>query len=65
MSENEPENVVMKEAARWHVDLKKAFSCTICLEFRINSVSTKCQHSFCRKCIEEWIERKGTRGRAK
>ena len=65
MSEDEPENAVMQEAARWHVDLKKAFSCTICLEFRINSVSTKCQHSFCRKCIEEWIERKGTRGRAK
>lgn len=66
MSEDNPENEeVMQEAARWHVQLKKSFSCTICLEFRMNSASTKCQHSFCRKCIEEWIERKGTRGRAK
>ena len=65
MSENDPERDLVEETARWHVQLKKAFSCTICLDFRINSVSTKCQHSFCRKCIEEWIERKGTRGRAK
>ena len=63
MSEDDPEKV--QEAARWHVQLKKSFSCTICLDFRMNSASTKCQHSFCRKCIEEWIERKGTRGRAK
>ena len=65
MSENDPERDLVEETARWHVQLKKAFSCTICLDFRINSVSTKCQHSFCRKCIEGWIETKGTRGRAK
>ena len=65
MSENDPERDLVEETARWHVQLKKAFSCTICLDFRINSVSTKCQHSFCGKCIEGWIETKGTRGRAK
>ena len=63
MSEDDPEKV--QEAARWHVQLKKSFSCRICLEFRMNSASTKCQHSFCRKCIEDWIEKNGTRGRAK
>ena len=63
MSEDDPEKV--QEAARWHVQLKKSFSCTICLDFRMNSASTKCQHSFCRKCIEDWIEKNGTRGRAK
>ena len=63
MSEDDPEKV--QEAARWHVQLKKSFSCTICLDFRMNSASTKCQHSFCRKCIEDWIEKNGTRGRAR
>ena len=67
MSEDEePEKLKeVQEAAMWHVQLKKSFSCTICLDFRMNSASTKCRHSFCRKCIEEWIEREGKRGRAK
>ena len=43
--------------------LKSLVKCPICLETMINPVRTKCDHGFCRLCLETWISEKGKRGK--
>ena len=33
------------------------FGCTICFVEMTDATITKCGHSFCKDCIEEWINR--------
>ena len=53
----------LEEAAALHHQLKALYSCPVCMDFRMASTSTPCRHSFCRKCIEDWVGA-GRRGRA-
>ena len=43
--------------------LKSLVKCPICLETMINPVRTKCDHGFCKLCLEKWISEKGKRGK--
>ena len=43
--------------------LRSLVRCPICLETMTNPVRTKCDHGFCRFCLEKWILEKGKRGR--
>ena len=43
--------------------LSSLVRCPICLDTMINPVRTKCDHGFCKLCLENWISEKGKRGR--
>ena len=36
-------------------ELSKQIICSICLNIFNNAVNSECRHSFCRQCIEQWI----------
>ncbi|ELU10687.1 hypothetical protein CAPTEDRAFT_99768 [Capitella teleta] len=40
--------------------LQKTFECPICLDLMKNAVSTKCDHKFCRLCIQKAIGHKSS-----
>jgi hypothetical protein len=35
---------------------ENAEECTICMERNCNLLSVKCNHSFCRECIQSWVD---------
>ena len=43
--------------------LRSLVRCPICLVTMINPVRTKCDHGFCKLCLENWISEKGKRGK--
>ena len=43
--------------------LRSLVRCPICLDTMINPVRTKCDHGFCKLCLEKWISEKGKRGK--
>ena len=43
--------------------LRSLVRCPICLDTMITPVRTKCDHGFCRICLEKWICEKGKRGK--
>lgn len=38
------------------------FKCSICNEPFENATSTPCDHTFCRRCIEQWLEKTSDNG---
>lgn len=53
----------LEKLALEHQALKSLLQCPICLEMLMNPVNTKCGHIFCQGCIEDWVLKRGKRGR--
>ena len=63
MNHDEPTERRLKSLQSEVQTLKSLVKCPICLEAMINPVRTKCDHGFCKLCLENWISEKGKRGR--
>ena len=63
MNHDEPTERRLKSLQSEVQTLKSLVKCPICLEAMINPVRTKCDHGFCKLCLEKWITEKGKRGK--
>jgi len=56
MSNQEPSANEIKRAFVHPTQISKHLNCCICAEVFNDPVRSKCLHTFCRSCIEEWCQ---------
>jgi len=56
-------DVRLEKLVAEHQTMKALLQCPVCLDMLVNPARTKCGHVFCTACIEDYVAKRGKRGR--